>query len=104
VYNAWGDTIGIKIGYGAVLMTSVAGNYIQKYWGSWIWMSNAYGGTNIMMLDSLGDLWCLGNLSTSGKLSMAVPAEYADDAAAATGGIAVGQTYRTGSVLKIRVS
>lgn len=34
----------------------------------------------------------------------AVPAEYADDAAAAAGGIAVGGLYRTGSVLKIRVS
>ena len=38
--------------------------------------------------------------------SLALPniAEFADDAAAATGGLAVGKVYRTGSVLKIRVS
>lgn len=30
--------------------------------------------------------------------------EYADDAAAATGGLAVGDMYRTGSVIKVRVS
>ena len=50
-------------------------------------------------------------LSTTGAGSidaadLALPniAEYADDAAAATGGLAVGHVYRTGSVLKIRVS
>ena len=31
-------------------------------------------------------------------------ADYADDAAAATGGVAVGDLYRTGSVIKVRVS
>lgn len=30
--------------------------------------------------------------------------DFADDAAAATGGIAVGEPYRTGSVIKMRVS
>lgn len=29
---------------------------------------------------------------------------YADDAAAATGGIAIGSLYRTGSIIKIRVA
>jgi hypothetical protein len=33
-----------------------------------------------------------------------VPTAYADDAAAATGGLAVGGVYRTGSTLKVRVS
>jgi hypothetical protein len=33
-----------------------------------------------------------------------VPTEYADDAAAAAGGLAVGDTYRTGSALKVRVA
>ncbi len=32
------------------------------------------------------------------------PTEYADDAAAATGGVPIGGFYRTGSVLKVRVS
>ena len=52
-----------------------------------------------------------GSISTTGAGSidaadLALPniAEYADDAAAATGGLAVGHVYRTGSVLKIRVS
>jgi len=30
--------------------------------------------------------------------------DYADDTAAATGGIQVGQMYRTGSVIKVRVA
>lgn len=31
-------------------------------------------------------------------------ADYADDVAAAAGGVAVGEPYRTGSVVKVRVS
>ena len=31
-------------------------------------------------------------------------ADYADDAAAASGGVAVGKLYRTGSIIKVRVS
>lgn len=30
--------------------------------------------------------------------------DYADDAAAATGGVEIGQLYRTGSVLKVRIA
>ena len=52
-----------------------------------------------------------GSISSTGAGSidaadLALPniAEYADDAAAATGGLAVGKVYRTGSALKIRVS
>lgn len=30
--------------------------------------------------------------------------DYADDAAAATGGVAVGEFYRTGSIVKVRVA
>lgn len=33
-----------------------------------------------------------------------VPLDYVDDIAAAEGGIAVGEVYRTGSILKVRVS
>jgi hypothetical protein len=33
-----------------------------------------------------------------------VPTEYADDAAAATGGVPVGGVYKTGSVLKVRAA
>lgn len=39
----------------------------------------------------------------TGKLNIIPPAEYADDTAAAAGGLAVGDVYRTGSVLKCRV-
>lgn len=52
-----------------------------------------------------------GSLQTKGGLYVAkaillgtVPPEYADDAAAASGGLAVGGIYRTGSALKVRVS
>jgi hypothetical protein len=33
-----------------------------------------------------------------------LPADFADDAAAAAGGVSVGDVYRTGSVLKVRVA
>lgn len=41
---------------------------------------------------------------TDGKLKLPVPGNYADDVAAAAGGVAVGEIYRNGSVLQIRVS
>ena len=45
---------------------------------------------------------------TDGKLEshlkLTVPADYADDTAAAVGGVVVGEVYRTGSVLKVRVT
>lgn len=41
---------------------------------------------------------------TDGKLKLTVPGNYADDVAAAAGGVAVGEIYRNGSVLQIRVS
>jgi hypothetical protein len=37
-------------------------------------------------------------------LNMVVPANYANDAAAAAGGVPVGGVYRNGSVLQIRVT
>lgn len=43
-------------------------------------------------------------VKASGRLVLTTPNEYADDSAAATGGIAVGEVYRTGSVLKVRVA
>lgn len=48
----------------------------------------------------------LGRLAGSGGvvLSLDAIASYADDAAAATGGVAVGQIYRTDSTLKIRTA
>ena len=39
----------------------------------------------------------------TGKLNIITPEEYADDTAAAAGGLAVGDVYRTGSILKCRV-
>lgn len=44
------------------------------------------------------------SLLADGTLKMTVPANYADDAAAATGGVPVGGVYRNGSVLQIRVT
>jgi hypothetical protein len=44
---------------------------------------------------------------SGGKISALTPGsltDYADDTAAATGGIAVGGLYRTGSAIKIRVA
>ena len=40
----------------------------------------------------------------TGKLNIIPPTEYADDTAAAAGGLAIGDVYRTGSVLKTRVT
>lgn len=40
----------------------------------------------------------------NGQLKIAVPSNYADDTAAAAGGIAIGGIYRNGSVLQVRVS
>ena len=52
---------------------------------------------------SLGALAVVGHMSSS-SASVTGLAAYADDAAAAIGGIAVGQLYRTSSAVKVRVS
>lgn len=43
-------------------------------------------------------------IKANGGLALTTPSDYADDATAAAGGIAVGEVYRTGSVLKVRVT
>ena len=43
-------------------------------------------------------------IKSTGVVNLANVSDYADDSAAAAGGLAVGDVYRTGSVLKIRVS
>ena len=48
-------------------------------------------------------LTAAGDFTTSGTMNLTL-SDYADDAAAAAGGIAVGQLYRNGSVVMIRVS
>jgi hypothetical protein len=55
----------------------------------------------IFALSGSGNLNLPGNLSLPGLRSSA---SYANDAAAATGGVAVGQLYRNGSVVQIRIS
>lgn len=40
----------------------------------------------------------------SGYSKLAASTSYADDAAAAVGGVAIGQPYRNGSVVQVRVS
>ena len=44
------------------------------------------------------------SITAAGMLNMVVPANYANDAAAAAGGVPVGGVYRNGSVLQIRVT
>jgi hypothetical protein len=44
------------------------------------------------------------NLNTSPKYTVSAIIDAADDTAAATAGVPVGGTYRTGSILKLRVS
>ena len=56
-----------------------------------------------------GILATVGNIETLTNKTLAAPklsglGDYADDAAAAGGGVPVGGVYRTGSALKIRVS
>ena len=51
----------------------------------------------------LGEL--VQHLRTNGAIpSVAVLGDYADDTAAAAGGVAVGGAYRTGSSIKVRIA
>lgn len=45
-----------------------------------------------------------GTVTLPATVAIGALTEYADDAAAATGGLAVGRLYRTGSILKVRVA
>jgi hypothetical protein len=56
-----------------------------------------------------GTLATIANTETLSNKTLASPkmsglSNYADDTAAAAGGVVVGQTYRTGSVIKVRVA
>ena len=43
-------------------------------------------------------------VDSSGRVGLAVMTTYANDAAAAAGGVAIGQLYRNGSVVQVRVT
>jgi hypothetical protein len=63
--------------------------------------SNAWG----INIEASGDMRLLRVAGTGRyRLSLAAVSDYADDTAAAAGGVAVGAVYRTGSVLKMRVT
>lgn len=59
------------------------------------------GGTEVMTIRGGGEVY---TASPNKFFFVANGSDYADDAAAAAGGIAVGQMYRTGSALKVRVA
>jgi hypothetical protein len=44
------------------------------------------------------------DVSLSGTTSISGLSNYADDAAAAAGGVAIGGAYRTGSAIKVRIA
>lgn len=67
-------------------------------WGSTLTASGA-----VTLTSSASDILTLAGAAGVALPTGAIP-EYADDAAAAAGGLAVGRVYRTGSALKIRVS
>lgn len=45
-----------------------------------------------------------GTVTLPAAIAIGTLTDYADDAAAATGGLAVGRLYRTGSIIKVRVA
>jgi hypothetical protein len=52
----------------------------------------------------LNNSWLVGGYPYDEWLALAQSTSYADDAAAAAGDVAIGQRYRTGSAIKVRVS
>lgn len=67
---------------------------------------NLLAGTSTIDMNDGGNniTYTTGLHTFNGDIQITVPAEYADDAAASVGGIAVGGIYRTGSILKVRVA
>jgi hypothetical protein len=66
-------------------------------------------GDTVLLLPLTGTVATTGNIETLAKKTLNAPkisgiADYADDAAAAAGGVPVGGIYRTASALKIRVA
>lgn len=65
-------------------------------------------GDNSLLFDPAGDgtkkIAFLTNGTTRGHIPPAQYSDFVDDAAAAAGGIAIGEWYRTGSILKVRVA
>jgi hypothetical protein len=68
-----------------------------------LYVRNKAGASPYFYIKGDGTTKFFGTTELASFFKLMVPAEFADDAAAAST-IAVGQTYRTGSVLKVRVS
>jgi hypothetical protein len=85
------------------------GGTLRGYWG---WnATNAFhvidSGNNAILFsvnNSNGDTAVLGKITGGGLKLSALPGNYVNDAAAAAGGVAVGEVYRNGSVLMIRAA
>jgi uncharacterized protein with LGFP repeats len=85
--------IGQNSGYGAANSTSSTGYYLQEFNGGCLVWCFASGAWNVR--------W-----RVNGDGSLLIPqslGNYANDAAAAAGGVAVTQLYRNGSIVMIRV-
>jgi len=85
----------VSIGGTLVVNTdhAVAGNTSM---GGTLLVTNGITGKNGLSIS--------GGVAMTGVLHIGTVYEFADDAAAATGGLAIGDVYRTGSALKVRVS
>jgi hypothetical protein len=53
---------------GVSMSVSLANNFTQKWGYTWIWMSDASGGTNIATMINSGLLWTLGGVYSNGKI------------------------------------
>jgi hypothetical protein len=87
------------------------GQWTDGYNGDYITYSPAISGLNFVVGGSSRFQVTNGQVTinaapllANNKVFLTALANYADDAAAAAGGIAVGELYRTGSVVKVRVA
>ncbi len=76
--------------------TTAANNTIFRTVGAGLTLNLAWSAANVLSLQPSGGALRLPGIPAS--------ASYANDAAAATGGVPVGQLYRNGSVLQVRVA
>ncbi len=92
-----GDEVVLRLGIGSV---RVSGDFD---------VAMTAQGPTAVVLPLAGVLATLGNIETLSNKTLASPkvtglGDYADDTAAATGGVAVGSLYRTGSAVKVRIA
>jgi len=80
------------------------GTYATTFEANHTAMRNAHAGGTIPDGNKPDGSTRTGLAATEVLLAQSLPQNFANDAAAATGGIAIGQTYRNGSALMIRVA